>query len=361
MQYGFFDDNNNFVTAAGCSGYSGENVGIRVISGDGTEENPFAFEIAGETNTVVETNLNIEDLQVGDILTDGTVFNTSNTYGITFASGRFGYCENNQPYTGSGAPVANMITLSINGNGKISSLGLQPFIEPYNSDGTLGNAWEVLAVNTAENGMTVITLGGITAGSTGVSVQFMTPENYVISQQTVYAKDDFSPLRIDVPKMEGNFPLSLTNGAVIYVGEENGSYYAYEFKGWNVNGTVYTTDEEVQNAVAELVMEMPDEPVVVKAVIEQKISNFMTVVGGTAFDYCGTEREWYQFGEEVYIVPDNGAEEQIFYCWTYANYNVPEEVFEAHMSPVDLTVIAVYGDETNEPPYVPDVPVIKAR
>ena len=118
----------------------------------------------------------------------------------------------------------------------------------------------------------------------------------------------------------------------------------YDFAGWKVNGTLYSTSEEVQAAVAELVAEAPSEPILVEVDYEQKEETYhVTVTGGTFED--GTREGDFQSATELAAKADPAEEGKQFDHWELngevASYNA---TYYFHVASHDMTLEAVYSD-----------------
>ena len=118
----------------------------------------------------------------------------------------------------------------------------------------------------------------------------------------------------------------------------------YNFAGWKVNGTLYTTSEEVQTAVAELVAQAPTEPILVEVDYEQKDETYyVAVIGGTFED--GTSEGYFQTATELAAEANQAQEGQQFDHWELngevAGYN---PICYFHVSSHDMTLEAVYSD-----------------
>ena len=130
----------------------------------------------------------------------------------------------------------------------------------------------------------------------------------------------------------------------------------YEFGGWTLNGTKYSANqqESLKTALASLVATIPDEPIVVNEVYEQKqVEYTVTVREGTIKD--GGTTGTFKPSDQVYVTAMGGAEGQVFSHWTKQdegnNTSVTvgyETTYAFRMPSKNTTLSAVYQDKPEE-------------
>ena len=120
----------------------------------------------------------------------------------------------------------------------------------------------------------------------------------------------------------------------------------YDFKGWTVNDTLYTTADEVQTAVETLVKS--GTAVTVKVDYEKKTeTHTVNVVDGTLVDKNQTS-DTYEVADIVYVVANEAPEGQRFDHWEKNGAVVGYDTsYSFPMPSEDVTITAVYAaDET---------------
>lgn len=123
----------------------------------------------------------------------------------------------------------------------------------------------------------------------------------------------------------------------------------YTFKGWTVNGSLYTNADDVKNAVAGLVAGKTTESVEVRVVYEQnEITHKVTVPTG-AFSDDSTEKTFH-VSELVTVIADKQSEEQQFAYWQRTNGQIVsyDKVYSFFMPDEDIELLAVYKDGVEE-------------
>ena len=121
------------------------------------------------------------------------------------------------------------------------------------------------------------------------------------------------------------------------------------FVGWKVNATLYTTSEEAQMAVNELVAEAPEEAITIEVEYEQQTEEHLVLVeGGTLPD--GSTEGSFQAATELSVMADPAEEGFQFDHWELngetVSYNEECPFFVS--SKEDMTFTAVYSSIETE-------------
>lgn len=122
----------------------------------------------------------------------------------------------------------------------------------------------------------------------------------------------------------------------------------YNFTGWKVNDTLYTTADEVKNAVATLVAEKPETEINVAVVYEKRVETYTVNVENGTLDN-GEITGTYQAGTELTVTAAPAEDGYRFDHWenngSIASYN---EVYSFHVSSKNLSLKAVYDSVETE-------------
>ena len=126
----------------------------------------------------------------------------------------------------------------------------------------------------------------------------------------------------------------------------------YDFRGWNVNGTIYTTADTVQTAVETLVKSGSN--VNIQPVYEKKTETYHVYIGNGHFKDSELNEGDYNPSTQLYVVANEGTPDQIFQYWTAIDSNGTtvivsyDEIYAFRMPTKDINLSAVYGDKPVE-------------
>ncbi|MBP1534447.1 MAG: hypothetical protein IK999_10060 [Ruminococcus sp.] len=123
-------------------------------------------------------------------------------------------------------------------------------------------------------------------------------------------------------------------------------YDGYDFKGWNVNGTTYSTTDAAYNAVHDLVTSGTE--VTVAVVYEKKADMFGVTVNGGKLANGETSGE-YQVSTIMKVTANKAASGKKFSHWTKNGITVSyNETYSFYMPSESITLEAVYVDNATE-------------
>ena len=126
----------------------------------------------------------------------------------------------------------------------------------------------------------------------------------------------------------------------------------YDFRGWNVNGTIYTTADTVQTAVETLVKSGSN--VNIQPVYEKKTETYHVYIGNGHFKDSELNEGDYNPSTQLCVVANEGTPDQIFQYWTAIDSNGTtvivsyDEIYAFRMPTKDINLSAVYGDKPVE-------------
>ena len=126
----------------------------------------------------------------------------------------------------------------------------------------------------------------------------------------------------------------------------------YDFRGWNVNGTIYTTADTVQTAVETLVKSGSN--VNIQPVYEKKTETYHVYIGNGHFKDSELNEGYYNPSTQLCVVANEGTPDQIFQYWTAIDSNGTtvivsyDEIYAFRMPTKDINLSAVYGDKPVE-------------
>lgn len=273
----------------------GENIGIKVVGGDGSEDRPFIFNVAAN-ETETESAFKVIFVSDGKIVADTCVAN-NNTVSA--------YSAEKDGYRLAG-------WLDANGN-------LFDFATPVTKDITLTAKWIENIVN-----IQFIDVNG--KAKTTLKIYPVNNSFENTAQQIVIP---------NVPYLDG-----------------------YTFTGWTLNGTSYSKDSQsnLEAALASLVETAPDDAIIVKEIYTQAETLYsVTVTGGSVRNSKDDTSGKYQASDQIYVTATGNTEGQIFSHWEKldAGSTTPvivgyEETYAFRMPSKDTSLTAVYQTTPEE-------------
>ena len=265
----------------------GENIGIKIIGGDGSEQNPFVLAVASDNSHIVSffaedsgTLLYTQSVANGGALGNGELDYHSLYFTYKDECWKFlgWYTENDVKYD---------------------------FSKPVTADISLHEKWaektvDIQFIDVNGNAKTTLEIHAVNNSFENTSSQIIIPS---------------------APYLDG-----------------------YNFTGWTLNETSYRPDEQanLMAALENLVSEIPDDVIIVNEVYEQKHDIFtVTVNNGKIKD--GEATGTFNPSAQVYVTATGGAPDQIFSHWEKDGVTVGyEETYAFRMPSFNTTLTAVY-------------------